>query len=104
MDLVLIKYIGIFAAALSTFLGFFIMWITRMKDIEAFFPIKINMKIFATYLLVSILIAVVVIWTNNKIDIVLVLLATIFFLIDNRKSICKIIKILKRRLLIKRNN
>lgn len=104
VDLVLIKYIGIFAAALSTFLGFFIMWITRMKDIEAFFPIKINMKIFATYLLVSILIAVVVIWTNNKIDIVLVLLATIFFLIDNRKSICKIIKILKRRLLIKRNN
>ncbi|RGC08981.1 hypothetical protein DXA09_22920, partial [Absiella sp. AM54-8XD] len=42
VNLILIKYVGLFAAAFSTFVGFFIMWITRMYDVKDDFPIALN--------------------------------------------------------------
>ncbi len=89
VNLLLIRHIGLFAAALSTFLGFFIMWITRMRDIKAVFPIEVELKTFIPYLLTGVFFAVVVIWTSNTADLLLSLIATVFFLVDNKKSLEK---------------
>ena len=97
IDLICIKFIGLFAAALSTFLGFFVMWITRMRDIKHVFPIKIDVKIFGTYLIAAIAMAIGVIWTNNIADLLLAAVAGLFFLFDNRNSLKQVLQMAKHK-------
>lgn len=97
IDLICIKFIGLFAAALSTFLGFFVMWITRMRDIKDVFPIKIDIKIFGTYLIAAIAMAIGVIWTNNIADLLLAAVAGLFFLFDNRNSLKQVLQMAKHK-------
>ena len=66
VDICLMKYIGLFAAAISTFIGFFIMWISRMYDIRYSFPIRIKKIEFICYFLISIIMALVSVKTNVK--------------------------------------
>lgn len=84
IDIFTMKYIGLFAASLSTFIGFFVMWITRMNDIKHSFPIKVKKIEFLIYLIVSIIMAVISIWTTVKIDILLCMFAVIWFLYSNK--------------------
>ena len=98
IDILCMRYIGLYAAAISTFMGFFIMWITRMRDIREVFPIKINRLKFSIYLAIGIIISIVSTRTNNIEDIITIIVASIFFAIDNRVFIVKIIsKIRKKR-------
>lgn len=97
VDLACIKFIGLFAAAISTFLGFFVMWAVRMKDIRKVFPIKIDLKVFMPYFITSILLAVAIIWTNNLIDFILACIAGIFFLIDNRNTLKQMLLMVKKK-------
>lgn len=87
VDVLCIRYIGLFAAAISTFLGFFVMWLFRMNDIKSVFPIRIELKKFLPYFFVAIVVAVATIWTTNLIDIVMVCVASLLFLISNRKAL-----------------
>ena len=93
IDILCIHFIGLFAASISTFLGFFAMWITRMRDVRESFPIRVNVARFGTYLLVGIALAIITIWTNTYIDIALSVLALAFFLIDNRKNMKQIVSV-----------
>ena len=97
VNLIFIKFIGLFAAAVSTFLGFFIMWIFRMRDIRNVFPVKIDLKIFIPYLTAGVTIAIVTAWTNNALDFVLVFAGSLFFLIDNKNSLKLIISMVKKK-------
>lgn len=97
VDLLCIKILGLFAAALSTFLGFFVMWITRMRDIKDVFPIKIDVKDFLLYLFVGIGMAIGVIYTNNVMDWLLTIIAGVFFLFDNRNTIKQIVNMIKEK-------
>lgn len=90
VDLFCMKFIGLFAAGISTFLGFFVMWLTRMRDIKKVFPIKVNCPLFILYLLVGIALAIITIWSSTQIDIILTGIACVFFLIDNRKVVVTI--------------
>lgn len=60
-----------------------------MRDIKAVFPIEVELKTFIPYLLTGVFFAVVVIWTSNTADLLLSLIATVFFLVDNKKSLEK---------------
>ena len=97
VDLICIKFIGLFAAALSTFLGFFVMWITRMRDLKKEFPIQIDIKVFGAYLIVGIAMAIGVIWTKNIMDFLLSVVAGLFFLFDNRNSLKQILQMVKKK-------
>ncbi|WP_270496559.1 lipopolysaccharide biosynthesis protein [Eisenbergiella porci] len=92
IDILLINYIGLFAAALSTFAGFFVMWIVRMHDIKKDYPIKINHRIFVTWMIACVMMATVTIWSNLKMDLILTLFASVVFILLNRKLIGVIIK------------
>lgn len=85
VNLACITFIGLFAASLSTFLGFLFMWLTRMRDIKEVFPIKVDWKEFCAYLLAAVVVSVAIIWTNNMMDLIITAVASVFFLIDNRK-------------------
>ena len=81
VNLILIKYVGLFAAAFSTFVGFFIMWITRMYDVKDDFPIALNKFKFTIYLFLAISMSIVVIFTNTAVDIILILCTYFYFLL-----------------------
>lgn len=89
IDLLFIKFIGIFAASISTFMGFFTMWIIRMKDIKTTFPIKVDSLEFSAYLIVGIVMATVTIFTDNKLDLILAVLSSAVFVIFNKDLIIK---------------
>ncbi|GAE89926.1 lipopolysaccharide biosynthesis protein [Acetivibrio straminisolvens] len=84
VHIALIKFIGLFAAAFSTFVGFFIMWIFRVNDTKESFPIRINKKRFGFYLLVAMFLSLCTIWSSIQIDILLTVIMIVFFIIDNR--------------------
>lgn len=98
VDLLGVKYLGLFAATVSTFLGFFVMWIVRMRDIKDEFPIQVNPKVFSLYLAVGIGMAVGIIYTNNLMDFILAVLASVFFLFDNRRTIKQVLNMVKQRM------
>lgn len=87
IDILAMHFIGLMAASISTFAGFFTMWIIRMHDIKEEFPIRINFTIFSAYLFGAILMATVTVWTSVWLDLILTLAAVAFFLISNRKII-----------------
>lgn len=92
LDIILIKYIGLFAAAISTFIGFFVMWIARMYDIRENFPIYIKKTEFIMYLLIAICLAVLSIWSTIYFDFILFLVSIIWFFYLNMDVIKKIVK------------
>ena len=96
VDFLCIKFIGLFAAALSTFLGFFVMWITRTRDIKDVFPVHVDWKLFSAYLIIGITLAMCIIWTNNTIDLMLSIVAGVFFLFDNRNSLKLVLHMVKK--------
>lgn len=98
VDLLCMKFLGLFAAALSTFLGFFAMWIVRMRDIKEVFPVRIDKRVFSLYLIAGIGMAIGVIYTNSAMDLILVLVAGLFFLFGNRYTMIKILAMVKKRI------
>lgn len=97
IDLLCVKFIGLFAAAVSTFIGFFVMWIARTRDVKDVFPVDVEWKVFGAYLIASIGLAIGVIWTNNVTDFILSAMAGTFFIFDNRNSLKQVLQILRKK-------
>ena len=98
IDILLMKYIGLFAASISTLVGFFVMWLVRMHDTKESFPIAINKIKFSLNFLVSLILATLSIWTTNIIDLILFVAAACFFVGANRTKICTILSKLMNKL------
>lgn len=97
IDVVLMKYIGLFAAALSTFAGFLAMWVVRMRDIKTIIRLRFNYKKFGVWFIACVLMAVVTIWTHFEVDLMLTAFAGILFFLWNRKMIGSVLgKIIKK--------
>ncbi len=98
VNLLLIHYIGLMAASISVLVGFFVMWITRMRDIKEHLEIKVDVKLFATLFIISIGLATVSIWTNTIIDIIITLIALAYFVLVNKEMIIKVSKGLLKKI------
>ena len=84
VDIIAMKFIGIHAASVSTFLGGFVMWLCRMKDLEKISPIRINKYLFSILLVLCMLMAIISIWSNNITDIILTIICGVIFIVVNR--------------------
>lgn len=92
VNILCIKFIGIHAASISTFLGFFAMWAIRRQQMKKSLLIDIQWSLFIFLFVVSVLLSVVSIWTNVAIDLCLTVLGVVFFIWANRgllKKVCK---------------
>lgn len=92
VNILCIKFIGIHAASISTFLGFFAMWAIRRQQMKKSLLIDIQWSLFIFLFAVSVLLSVVSIWTNVAIDLCLTVLGVVFFIWANRgllKKVCK---------------
>lgn len=98
VDLLLIKIVGLFAAALSTYAGFLVMWIVRMYDIRNDWPIGVNIPKFVMMALAATIVATITIWTTIQVDVVMTVIFGIIFLVLNRYYFLIILKKLKRKI------
>lgn len=96
VDLALIKFVGLFAAALSTYIGFFAMWIVRMYDIREYWPVEVDRIKFGVMTVISTIIATATIWTTARVDICIVVISGLIFLILNKDYLSGMVKMIKR--------
>ena len=87
VDFILIQSVGLFAAALSTYAGFLVMWLVRMYDIRKDWPIAVNIPKFTIMTLVATAIATVTIWTTVEIDAIMTVLFGVLFIALNKNYI-----------------
>ena len=83
VNLVLIKFIGLQAAAISTFLGFFVMWLIREKQNKKALGININMGDFTKFFIPTLIFCIVVCFTSIYIDIILFIFGILIFVYCN---------------------
>lgn len=96
VDLALIKFVGLFAAALSTYIGFFVMWIVRMYDIREYWPVEVDTIKFSVMTVISTIIATVTIWTTTRVDICIAVISGLIFLVLNKDYLSGMVKMIKR--------
>lgn len=87
INIILINIIGLQAAAISTFFAFFIIWIIRIYQTKDELKIKLNKIKFISLLIVTIIIGLISIYSNLKINILLCILGTCNVIFINRKEI-----------------
>jgi len=92
IDILFISRIGIYAASISTFAGYFVMWLSRMKDTKEITPVHIEKKRFIPLFLVSIVYAAASIFTGEVLDIGMMLIGLIVFVLLNRSKLTVILK------------
>ena len=92
IDVLFIKLIGIFAASLSTLIGFAFLALYRMRNIKKIQPIKIDYKRFCIESAFIVLLATISYFSNAYTRIVNILLSIIFAIWINRRIIVKFIR------------
>ncbi|WP_230399224.1 lipopolysaccharide biosynthesis protein [Novisyntrophococcus fermenticellae] len=97
VDFILIKAVGLFATALSTYAGFLVMWLVRMYDIRKDWPIAVNIPKFTIMTFVATIIATVTIWTTVEIDAIMTAFFGVLFIALNKNYITAIIKKVKHK-------
>lgn len=97
IDVVAMRFIGLHAASVSTFVGFFTMWLCRMQDIKDSFPVRINKKLFGGYFIFSVVLATITIWTSVWVDMILTIIAVFWFYLANYESLKVIFVFVKQK-------
>lgn len=90
VNVVFIKFIGLHAASVATFLGFYVMWVIRRKHMKDSLPIRIDWRIFNSLLLACVLICIVSIWSSMQVDLLLTGITGIVCLTANKTMFLKI--------------
>lgn len=99
VHLALIKFIGLYAAVISTFVAFFVMSIYRLMDAsKRYFKIKIDMK-FIIQSIVALIFVFVSYYINNiYLNVFVVLFAVLFAIYINKDSFDIIFKLFTKKL------
>lgn len=87
IDFLWINNLGIYAASISTFAGFFIMWLIRMFDTQKVAPIHVNVLEFGSLFVTDLLIAITSIWSSRNVDIILTVVGIIVFYLINQRIV-----------------
>lgn len=99
VHLVLIKFIGLYAAVISTFVAFFVMSIYRLMDAsKRYFKIKIDMKFIIQSLIALIFVFVSYYINNVYLNVFVVLFAVLFAIYINKDSFDIIFKLFTKKL------
>lgn len=98
VHLVLIKFIGLYAAVISTFVAFFVMSIYRLMDAsKRYFKIKIDMKFIIQSLIALIFVFVSYYINNIYLNVFVVLFAVLFAIYINKDSFDIIFKLFTKK-------
>ena len=98
VHLVLIKFIGLYAAVISTFMAFFIMSIYRLIDVsKRYFKVKIDIN-FIIQSLIALIVVFISYYINNiYLNVFVVLFAVFFAIYINKNSFDIILKMIMKK-------
>lgn len=102
INLLLIKYIGLFAASISTLISYIAMSIYRYVDVQKYVKIKFDIKYMIYFLILTILILITYYINNFLLNIISLFIACVSSIILNKNLISSIINFIKNKFLIKR--
>lgn len=91
INIALIKYIGLYAAAISTLISFVVMWVIREKQNKNTLKIKINYKKFLSLAFLDVVVCVITVKQSPVTDVILLALGIPLFILSNRKIFAKLI-------------
>lgn len=95
INLVLIKFIGLYAASISTLVAYMSMGIYRLYDVKKYIKIKLD-KSFVLKTLLMIPILFISYYINNLyLNIIIILITILYAWLINKDSICLIINMIK---------
>ncbi len=98
IHLALIRFLGLYAAAISTFSAYFIMSIYRINDItRKYFPIKINLRFIGISILAFSAIISMYYINNIILNVISILAAITTAYLINKKTIGPVIKMVKSK-------
>lgn len=98
INLLFIRIIGIWAACLSTLLGYLVTWIVRIKQTKKYFDITIDWKIFWILLMLSSIFAILVTFRSFFVTMIMLLFAIIISVIINKEIIYMSIKFIRKKI------
>ena len=87
IHIVLIKFIGLYAACISTLISYIVMGIYRYLDCQKYVKLRINIKRIISYTIVFGICSAAYIINNIYLNILNVVIAVIYILISNRQDI-----------------
>ena len=99
-NMLLIRYIGLYAASISTVIAYFVMAITRYFDIKKYIKIKISKKLILSITIIMILLFITYYYNNIYMNFIMLFVTMIYSIIVNRDLI-KIIKPVLQKVKIK---
>lgn len=101
VNLALIRFVGLYAASISTLAAYLIMSIIRLIDVRKYIKINLDKRFIVSAVLVGIIIFVAYYIDNLYLNIGVVLLTSIYAIMSNAKSINSIIDMVKSKFLKK---
>lgn len=98
VNLLLVPFIGLYAASISTMLSFLFMWLYRIFDTKKYFTIKIKWNKFGSLLIVS-FIYILLYYINTNLIILSagMLIAFIIFIVANKAAVERIYLKIRRK-------
>lgn len=97
-NIILIRYIGLFAASISTFIGYLVTMIYRIIDTKKYLNIRYNLKQYVLILLIIIVSCLVYYIENLTLSFVTLPIFVVIAIMINRQTLTDIIKFSKKKL------
>lgn len=101
VNLALIKFVGLYAASISTLAAYLIMSIYRMYDVRKYIKIDLNKKFIISATVMIPIIFVCYYINNLYLNIIIILLVLVYAWLVNRKSVNLITNMIKEKFLKK---
>lgn len=98
IDLILIKFIGIWAAAISTMISYMFLVLYRYIDIKKTFKIDINKKLFIISSILYIFLTIIYMLNNTLINIIVIIIIISTFILNYKETIKNIINTIKLKI------
>ena len=98
VNIILINFWGLHAASVSTFVGFFVMFIIRVIQTKSIMKIEVNKLSFSVLFIVALVSSIIGTFSDMRLDIICMIIGFIFFIVYNFREIMSILKLVKRRL------
>ncbi len=97
INLVLIKFIGLYAASISTFIAYLLMAIYRYIDVQKYIKIKIDFTLLLNTIIILIIVFVTYYLRITWISIISLIITVLYTIIINRNTMEFVVKSLKNK-------
>lgn len=98
VNVALIKYIGLYAASISTFVAYFAMAVYRLIDVKKYVRLRIDKRIWITTIMISVIVFATYYTRNLYLCAVSAILTVLYAYLNNRRTIGVVINTVLRRI------